>query len=446
MANRPATYLVGCDIGGTFTDLVALDERSGEVSISKVRTTPADPSEAVISGVGTLAASLPNYIPATRSFRHGTTLVGNAVVERRGAKTALLTTEGFRDVLEVRRHARVKNTDMWSDPPEPLVPRHLRIPIRERSYSDGRILTPVDPEQVRAVFGELRRDGIESVAVSFLHAYASAANEDAVGAILRELDPGLPVTLSSQVLPEYMEFERTATTVVNAYVKPITRRYLPLLQDRLAGEGLRTGVFVSLSNGGLAAVDTATEFPVRLIESGPVAGVVAARMYARTAGLDEVLSLDMGGTTAKACLITDGVLPLSSELEVARTERFEKGSGYPVSIPSVDLIEVGAGGGSIAHINPLGLLQVGPESAGADPGPICYGSGGEVPTVTDADLVLGYLNPDYFLGGEMTLHAGGARQGLEARLGAPSGATRWRPRGRSMTSSTKTWPPRSRCM
>ena len=421
MTKRDASYTVGCDIGGTFTDLVLLNESSGEATIRKVVTTPGDPSEAVIRGVRSLTDSIPDYVKDTQKFVHATTLAANAVVERKGAKTALLATRGFRDLLELRRHVRIKNTEMWNDPPEPLVPRYLRIPVTERTCSDGRILTPVNAEEVHNLVQLLREQEVESVAIAFLHSYVNATNEEQVGNLLKELAPDLALSLSSQVLPEYREYERTATTVVNAYVKPIAKRYLQSLQNRLMAEGFETNLFVTLSNGGLASVRTASEFPVRILESGPVAGAVAAQMYARLAGLQEVVSLDMGGTTAKVCLITDGALSMTSELEVARSERLQKGSGYPAASPSVDLMEVGAGGGSIARINRLGLVQVGPESAGPDPGPICYGLGGREPTVTDADLMLGYLNADYFLGGEIKLDVDEAARGLKERLADPLG-------------------------
>lgn len=421
MAQPNPRYLVGSDIGGTFTDLVLLNERSGEIVITKVVTTPDDPSDAVITGVRALANEDPDYIHHTREFVHATTLAANAVIQRKGVKTALLATKGFRDLLELRRHVRVKTSEIWNDPPAPLVPRYLRIPVTERTYSDGRILTPVSPEEIRQIAEFLQKEEIESVAIAFLHSYVNSTNEREVADLLHQLAPDIAISRSSQVLPKFGEYERTATTVINAYVKPIMERYLQRLGDRLNSEGFEGNLFVNLSNGGLASVRAASDLPVRVIESGPVAGAVAAQIYGKLAGLDEVLSMDMGGTTAKACLIKDGALPMTSELEVARSERSQKGSGYPVAIPSVDLIEVGAGGGSIARVNQLGLIQVGPDSAGASPGPICYGFGGEEPTVTDADLALGYLNPDYFLGGEMKLDDNKATQGLRERLAEPLG-------------------------
>ena len=421
MVKRDAFYKVATDIGGTFTDLILLEPDSLEITIEKVLTTPADPSDGVITGLRALAKDRPGYIKGTSEFIHATTLVVNAVVERKGAKTALLCTRGFRDVLELRRHLRVSSFEMWNDPPEPLVPRYLRIPITERTYSDGRVLASVTPEEVQRLVGLLTDEEIESIAVAFLHSYVNPSNEEQTGDLLKQLAPHLAISLSSQVVPQYGEYERTATTVINAYTKPVTQRYLHRLRDRLGAEGFETDVVIPLSNGGLASMRTASEFPVRVIQSGPVAGAVAARLYGQMAGLHSVLSFDMGGTTAKACLIQEGALPMTSELEVARSDRFQKGSGYPVAIPSIDLIEVGAGGGSIARINKLGLLQVGPKSAGADPGPICYGFGGKEPTVTDADLVVGYLNPSYFLGGEMRLDLDRATRGLKERLADPLG-------------------------
>ena len=417
----PGAYVVGSDIGGTFTDLALLNEVTGEVTIAKVVTSPADPSRSVLAGVEALGRDEPGYVSRAAEFIHATTLVANAVIQRKGARTALLATRGFRDVLELRRHVRVKNTEMWNDPPDPLVPRYLRVPVTERVYSDGRVLTPLDEDEVRRIADFLSQESVESVAVAFLHSYVNDSHERRVGDILREMMPGVTVSLSSEVLREFKEYERTATTVVNAYVQPIARDYLHKLGRRLDDKGFHSSLLVNLSSGGLASVGTAVDFPLRVIESGPVAGVVAARTYAGLSGLDQVLSLDMGGTTAKACLIMDGEIPLTSELEVARSQRLQRGSGYPVGVPSVDLIEVGAGGGSIARVNNLGLVQVGPESAGADPGPICYGFGGREPTVTDADLVLGYLDPGYFLGGEMALDREAAVRGLTERLAGPLG-------------------------
>ena len=419
MTGQSAKYSLGCDIGGTFTDFILLDERSGQVTVEKMLTTPQDPSIGVINGIRSLALSVPGSRKGTRRLVHATTLAANAVIERKGAKTALLATSGFRDLLELRRHVRIKNSELWNDPPMPLVERYFRVPISERIWSDGRVIIPVDIQEVERTIDFLREEQVESVAISFLHSYVNSGNEEQVSELLKNSDPGLALSRSSEVLPEYREYERTATTVVNAYVKPVIERYLQALQEKISSEGFEINLSVTLSNGGLASVQTACELPVRMIESGAAAGVVAAKLYGQLSGQGDLLSFDMGGTTAKACLIKDGIVPITSEMEVARSERFQKGSGLPVAVPAIDLLEVGAGGGSVALSNELGLVQVGPESAGVDPGPICYGFGGKRPTVTDADLVLGYLDADYFLGGAMKLDVLGASKGLQDWIAEP---------------------------
>jgi N-methylhydantoinase A len=415
-------FRVGCDIGGTFTDFVLLDESTGEIFVEKGLTTPADPSIEIMAGLGALDGIARGYAAQARFVAHATTLIANAVIERKGARTALLSTRGFRDVLELRRHVRVTTYELWADPPEPLVPRFLRIPVTERTAGDGRVLTPVDRAEIEAIVHRLRGDDVESVAIAFLHAYANPTNELEAARLLGELAPDIVVTTSASVLPQIKEFERTSATVVNAYVKPLARRYLRKLDGGIRGLGFAAPLRIMLSTGGVASAETAGEFPVRLIESGPVAGAIVAHHYASLRGggaAAHVLSFDMGGTTAKACLVRDHELPITDELEVARSRRFTKSSGYPVPVPAVDLMEIGAGGGSIASVNALGLVQVGPESAGADPGPICYARGGTRPTVTDADLVLGYLNPEYFAGGTIRLDAEGAARGIERDLARP---------------------------
>jgi N-methylhydantoinase A len=417
-------FRVGCDIGGTFTDFVLLNESTGEIFVEKGLTTPADPSIEIMAGLAALDRIARGYAAETRFIAHATTLVANAVIERKGARTALLTTCGFRDVLELRRHVRVTTYELWADPPEPLVPRFLRIPVAERTAGDGRVITPVDDAEIEAIAHRLRGEGVESVAIAFLHAYANATNELKAARLLAELVPEVAVTTSSSVLPQIKEFERTSAAVVNAYVKPLASRYLRKLDGGIRGLGFTAPLRIMLSTGGVGSADTASEFPVRLIESGPVAGAIVARHYALLGGVgtaSDVLSFDMGGTTAKACLVREHELPITDELEVARSRRFTKSSGYPVPVPAVDLMEIGAGGGSIASVNALGLVQVGPESAGADPGPICYGRGGMRPTVTDADLVLGYLNPEYFAGGTIHLDADGGARGIERDLARPLG-------------------------
>ena len=411
-----SSWRLGCDIGGTFTDFVLLDETSGAFSVEKVLTTPADPSEAVDDGVGRLLARHPGFVAATEHVIHGTTLIINAVIERKGARTAVIATRGFADILEMRREIRYDIYDIGAVYPTPLVERNSRREVTERVGSDGGVLTPLDEADAARVLAALAAEGVESVAVCLLHAYANPAHERAIER-LAAAHPALAVSLSSEVLPEIKEFERTATTAVNAYVKPLVARYLERLEERLAARGLHRRLFMMLSGGGITATATARKFPVRLIESGPVGGALAAVHLGRRAGLGDVLSFDMGGTTAKACLIRGGEMPIATELEVDRVHRFKRGSGTPLGVPAVDLIEIGAGGGSIAGMNSVGLLQVGPQSSGADPGPICYGRGGTAPTVTDADLVLGYLDATYFLGGAMPLDLAGARHGIESEVG-----------------------------
>jgi len=417
--NKQSSYRLGVDVGGTFTDFVLLDEASGEIGIAKSLTTPVDPSVGILSGVEAFDETNPGHAAATHRIAHATTLIANSVIERKGAVTALLATKGFRDVLELRRHVRVTTYELWADPPEPLVPRWLRLPIDERVFSDGNVLKAVERDDVAEAVEIMRAEGVTSVAIAFLHAYVNPENERAVAAYLHELAPDLAVTLSSDVLPQIKEFERTSTTVVNGYVKPLAQQYLANIDEGLRETGYRAPLHVMLSNGGLGATGTAGEFPIRLIESGPVAGAIVGRQVAELMDLSDVMSFDMGGTTAKACLIQGGVLPITDELEVARSKRFTKSSGFPVGVPAADLIEIGAGGGSIAGVNQIGIVEVGPGSAGADPGPICYGQGGTKPTVTDADLVLGYLNPGNFAGGTMSLDVAAAARGIERGVGQP---------------------------
>jgi N-methylhydantoinase A len=397
------SHRVGIDIGGTFTDLVLIDDASGERAIGKVLTTPDDPSEAVEQGLRGLLEREDVDASQLKTIIHGTTLVTNALIERRGTATALLTTEGFRDAVAIGTEHRYDMYDIFLEKPEPLVPRNLRYGVRERVLDDGSVLRDLDEEQVRAIAGELLERGIGAVAVSFLHGFRNPVHEQRVAEILAEEAPGVAVSLSSEVSPEIREYERTSTTIANVYVRPLVERYLQRLEERLRRLGFDGSFYVMLSNGGTASVETACRFPVRLLESGPAAGALAAAFYGEAAGFSDVLSFDMGGTTAKACLIDGGEPLTSTDFEVARVYRFKKGSGLPVKTSVIEMIEIGAGGGSIARVGPLGLPKIGPESAGADPGPACYGRGGEEPTVTDADLLLGYLDPDFFLGGRMRL-------------------------------------------
>src|SRR5262245_12695705 len=416
-------WRVGCDIGGTFTDFVLTEVESGRMVTAKRLTTPADPSVAMLAGLAALEALAPGYAASSTRLAHATTLLANAVIERKGAKVALLTTAGFRDVVELRRYVRVTTYEMYADPPDPLVPRHLRFPVLERTRADGSIRQAVDPDEITTIAGRLAAEAVTSVAVAFLHSFTNPANERAAGELLERLLPGIAVSLSSDVLPQIKEYERTSTTLVNTYIKPLARAYLGKLETGAREAEFSAPLQIMLSNGGIGSVRTAAEYPVRLIESGPVAGAVMAQQLARRIGLDEVIAYDMGGTTAKACLIRNASLPLTDELEVARSRRFTKSSGFPVAIPSVNMIEVGAGGGSIARVNALGIVEVGPESAAAAPGPACYGLGGGEPTVSDADLVLGYLDPERFAGGSIRLDRTAAERAIVARIGTGMGAT-----------------------
>jgi N-methylhydantoinase A/oxoprolinase/acetone carboxylase beta subunit len=410
---------IAVDIGGTFTDLVLLTD--GRVSASvKLLTTPADPSEAVEEGIAELLGGLsPSDVG---EVVHGTTLVANALIERSGPPTALITTKGFRDVLSIRREQRYDLYDLFLDMPEPLVPRRLRFELQERVLADGSVDRALDEGEVRRAARRLLREGVAAVAVCLLHAYRADAHERQIEDVLRLAAPGLAVSLSSDVAPEVGEFVRMSTTVANAYVLPLVGRYLEMLEKRLEGLGLSGPLRIMLSTGGggLAGAATARRYPIRLLESGPAAGALSAAYWGGAAGHRDVLAFDMGGTTAKACVIEQGQPAVAKEVEAARVYRFTKGSGLPIRVPVIDLIEIGAGGGSIASVGPFRLPKVGPESTGADPGPACYGRGGEEPTVTDADLLLGYLNPSFFLGGQMRLNGAAARRAV-GRLGRDLG-------------------------
>lgn len=412
---------VGVDIGGTFTDLLVFDIDSGRFQVGKTLTTPDDPSRAVTTGLQATLAEAGVTPGAVRQIVHGTTLVTNAIIERKGAKTALITTKGFRDAVEIGREHRYDLYDIFLELPEPLVPRRLRMELDERVLSDGEVLKPVDPAEVRALAEQLVAQGIEAVAVALLHSYRNPEHERQVEAILNEFAPDLIVSTSSDVVPEIREYERTSTTIANVYVRPVVTRYLGRLEESLAALGFEGSLFIMLASGGICTVETARKYPIRLIESGPAAGAIAAAEYGRRIGMENLLSFDMGGTTAKACIIDGGQPLTTSDFEVSRVYRFKKGSGLPVKVPVIEMIEIGAGGGSIAWIDSLGLLKVGPESAGAMPGPVCYGQGGTRPTVTDADLVLGYLDPGYFLGGKMTLDIAAAKEAIMEQVAEPLG-------------------------
>ena len=407
------------DIGGTFTDL-ALEHDQARTTL-KVLTTPAEPERGVLQGVATILAQA-GLAPADIGILvHGTTLATNAIIERKGAITALVTTEGFRDVLALGNESRYDQYDLGITLPQPLVPRHLRLPVPERLDNRGDVLLPLDENAVLGLIPTLRHESVQSIAIGFLHSFVNPAHERRTRDILARALPGIPISLSSDVSPEMREWERFSTTVANAYVQPLIAGYLGRLEAGLRAMGLAAPVFLMLSGGGLTTIETARRFPIRLVESGPAGGAIFAADIARQCGLDQVLSFDMGGTTAKICLI-DAYQPQASRtFEVARVGRFKKGSGLPLRIPVIEMVEIGAGGGSLAHLDAMGMIGVGPESAGADPGPACYGRGGQYPAVTDANLVLGRYEPARFAGGTMTLNTWDAEAALHRAIGKPLG-------------------------
>ncbi|MDE2008439.1 MAG: hydantoinase/oxoprolinase family protein, partial [Rhodospirillales bacterium] len=379
----------------------------------------AAPERAVLEGLDRLLIRAGLRPDAIDLVIHGTTLATNAIIERKGARTALLTTEGFRDVLAMGNESRYDQYDLNIVLPEPLVPRHLRLPVPERLDNEGNVLRRLDEAALRALIPVLKHEAVEAVAVGYLHGFVNPAHELRTRDILAEALPDLPVSLSCEVSPEMREWERFSTTAANAYVQPLMARYLRRLEAGLRERGLRAPLFLMLSGGGLATIETACRFPIRLVESGPAGGAIFAAGIARAAGLDQVVSFDMGGTTAKICLIDSGTPQTARSFEVARVGRFKKGSGLPLRIPVIEMVEIGAGGGSIAHVDALGRIAVGPESAGAEPGPACYGRGGTAPTVTDANLLLGRYDPASFAGGSMTLDAEAARAAMDRDVAAP---------------------------
>lgn len=402
---------IGFDIGGTFTDFVLVD-KADSVRLHKVLTSYPNPAEAALAGLGELLEQAGSSLGDVTEILHGTTLVTNALVERKGAKLGLLTTEGFRDTLEAGREQRYDIYDLRLSFPEPLVPRSLRLEIAERLDRDGNVVRAPDAAQIREQLRVLQAAGVEAVAVCFLHSYANPEHERLVGQIAREEFPDLFVSLSSDVVAEMWEYQRTVTTCANAYVMPLIARHLVSLERDLRARGFRGELRMMHSAGGLMSLEAARQNPVRLLESGPAGGGLASAMFGAKSGHGDLLSFDMGGTTAKACLVEDGEVAVASELEAARVNRFTKGSGLPIRTPVIDLIEIGAGGGSIAEVDKVGLLKVGPRSAGSSPGPACYGAGGTEPTVTDANLVLGYYDPSFFLGGRMEIDVDAARDAL----------------------------------
>ena len=413
------TARLAVDIGGTFTDVAV--ETEDERWTGKVLTTPHAPELGVLEAVR-MVLQKAGLAPADIALViHGTTLATNAVIERKGAKTALLTTEGFRDVLALGNESRYDQYDLNIELAQPLVPRRWRLPVTERLDNTGKVLIPLEPRDVEQHVAFMRAEGIEAVAIGFLHGFVNPAHEKQAAEIVRRLWPEVPLSLASEVSPEMREWERFSTTVANAYVQPLMASYLKRLEVGLRAAGLTCPLFMMLSGGGLTTLETAARFPIRLVESGPAGGAIFSAHVARERGLSEVLSFDMGGTTAKICLI-DAFQPQASRtFEVARVGRFKKGSGLPLRIPVIEMVEIGAGGGSIAAVDGMGRITVGPESAGADPGPACYGRGGAKPAVTDANLALGRYDPVAFAGGALRLYPEHARTALAAEVGGKLG-------------------------
>lgn len=392
---------LGVDIGGTFTDVVL--EKDGVPFSIKVLTTYSAPENAIINGMHQVCAKAGVTPAQIDQIIHGTTLATNALIERRGAKTALITTEGFRDVIEMRTESRFEQYDLNLNLPDPLLPRQMRFTVAGRVDANGKILIDMDRAEVEAIVDQIAEGGFESVAVGLIHSYLNPTHEQLVRDVLAEKLPNVAVSISSEVSPQMREYERFNTVVANAYIKPLMASYLGRLGDRLNDEGVSCRIFLMHSGGGVISIQNAADFPVRLVESGPAGGAVFAAHIAARYGLDKVLSFDMGGTTAKICLIKNQTPKTSRVFEVARTYRFKKGSGMPISIPVIDMVEIGAGGGSLAHVDALQQIRVGPKSAGSEPGPACYGRHGTRPAVTDADLVLGKLDPENFAGGSIKL-------------------------------------------
>jgi 5-oxoprolinase (ATP-hydrolysing) len=426
MAN--GRYRIGFDIGGTFTDFILLDQDRSEIHLHKCLTTPRDPSIGALAGLAELLATAAIGLDQVADIVHGTTLVTNALIERSGGRVGLITTRGFRDILEMGTEQRYDIYDLFLQFPAPLVPRRHRIEVAERMDRDGDVIVPPDPDELRKAARRLADEGIEAIAVAFLHSYRNPAHERMAADIVRADFPDLALSLSSEVVAELWEYQRTATTCANAYVQPLMGRYLGKLERALHAQGFRGALRLMHSAGGLLSPETARAFPIRMLESGPAGGGLATAFFGAASGRADVISFDMGGTTAKACLIEAGRAEIAPMMEAARVHRFKKGSGLPIKAPVIDMIEIGAGGGSIAAIDEVGLLRVGPRSAGADPGPACYGRGGTEPTVTDASLLLGYYDPNFFLGGRMALDRAAAERALAAvgsKLGLSPVETAW---------------------
>jgi N-methylhydantoinase A len=411
----PDSVRLAVDIGGTFTDVV-LETPNARFS-TKVLTTKTAPEEGVLDGI-MKALALGNMKPGEVGLIvHGTTLATNAIIERKGALTALVTTQGFRDSIEMAQENRFEQYDIFIEKPEPLVPRTLRFTVPERTDAKGGVRLPLDEKAVEALAETLKQKKVEAVAIGFLHSYANATHEKRTAEILAEKLPGMRISVSSEICPEVREYERFSTTCANAYVQPLMARYLESLKEKIEESGFNCPILLMTSGGGLTTLETAARFPIRLVESGPAGGVILSTWIAENMGIDRILSFDMGGTTAKICIIDDGKPMASRSFEVDRRYRFMKGSGLPVRIPVIEMVEIGAGGGSIAGVDPMKRITVGPESAGSDPGPACYSRGGTRPAVTDANVVLGRIDPDRFAGGSITLDAKLSGAALDLHVG-----------------------------
>ncbi|MBT5498729.1 MAG: hydantoinase/oxoprolinase family protein [Alphaproteobacteria bacterium] len=412
---------VGVDVGGTFTDFVLVDENRDLIFTGKRLTTSEDPSVAITEGLERLVEEAGTSVPELDAVVHGTTLVANTMIERKGAKIGLITTEGFRDSLEMGREIRYDLYDLFFEKPKPLAPRFLRLAIDERVNSNGEVLRPLDESGLQNAAQQLKEEGVEAIAICFMHSYANDSHERRAKEVLEAAFPNIPITTSTEVAPEIREYERANTACANAYVLPLMQRYLGDLSNKLSALGLKQPLYLMQSSGGIASVETGRKAPIHLIESGPAAGATAGAFYGRLTDTHHLISFDMGGTTAKMCLIEEFEPEHAHEFEAGRVRRFKKGSGLPLKVPVIDLIEIGAGGGSLARVDNMGLLKVGPDSSGSDPGPVCYGQGGTQPAVTDADLLLGYLSPEYFLGGEMDLDLSSVEGALQDTLASATG-------------------------
>ncbi len=418
MTTPPALRLA-IDIGGTFTDTVLVSGDETIVASTKTLTTHQNPADGAMEGAARVMAQSGRHLGQVTGFIHGTTLATNALIERRGATVATITTEGFRDILEIAYERRYSQYDINLEKPDLLVPRDRALTVRERMSADGKVLIEMDDASINALLEQLDDSGAEAVAICLMHSYANPAHERRLRDVLADRRPQLKVSISSEVSPEAREFDRLCTTVANAYIQPLMETYLSRFAERFATEGVSCPILMMTAGGGMCTIDTAARFPIRLVESGPAGGAILAARIAARSGLEQVLSFDVGGTTAKLCLIDNARPQTSRQFEIARAARFIKGSGMPVRIPVIEMIEIGAGGGSIAGVDRLGRLTVGPKSAGSEPGPVAFGRGGDEPTVTDSDIALGYIVPDTFAEGHISIDPQAASAALERVIGAP---------------------------